>query len=189
VVEMSSVQQRQPRQYQCSNTFDKNHVGEEEEEESGGATATATPALGESLSSSTSSSPSSSSVGGFSVYSGPAFLPPIPEYEYFSGHGQLPSSGHVSLAASSDNGILSLFGNGEDDDVDGGGGCTPDSHLAHASHHDLAFEWSMLCQDCTECWTGTGRRSRRELRFRDFVRKGIFAIPDIVSVAFETAVH
>ena len=29
--------------------------------------------------------------------------------------------------------------------------------LSHASHEDLAFEWSMLCQDCTDCWTGTGK--------------------------------
>ena len=46
-------------------------------------------------------------------------LPAIPEYEYFSGEGEID--------------------------------------LATASHAELAFEWSMLCQDCTECWTGTGR--------------------------------
>jgi hypothetical protein len=28
--------------------------------------------------------------------------------------------------------------------------------LSQASHTDLAFEWSMLCQDCTDCWTQTG---------------------------------
>ena len=47
-------------------------------------------------------------------------LPPIPEYEYYSGQGEILEQ------------------------------------LSHASHSDLAFEWSMLCQDCTECWTGTG---------------------------------
>jgi hypothetical protein len=30
--------------------------------------------------------------------------------------------------------------------------------LSQASHTDLAFEWSMLCQDCTECWTQTGQK-------------------------------
>jgi hypothetical protein len=29
--------------------------------------------------------------------------------------------------------------------------------LSQASHTDLAFEWSMLCQDCTDCWTQTGK--------------------------------
>jgi hypothetical protein len=29
--------------------------------------------------------------------------------------------------------------------------------LSNASHTDLAFEWSMLCQDCAECWTTTGK--------------------------------
>ena len=29
--------------------------------------------------------------------------------------------------------------------------------LASASYTDLAFEWSMLCQDCVNCWTETGR--------------------------------
>lgn len=46
-------------------------------------------------------------------------LPPIPEYEYYSGDGE--------------------------------------GDLSHASHSDLAFEWSMLCQECPECWTRTGR--------------------------------
>ena len=30
--------------------------------------------------------------------------------------------------------------------------------LSNASHTDLAFEWSMLCQDCAECWTTTGKK-------------------------------
>jgi hypothetical protein len=25
-----------------------------------------------------------------------------------------------------------------------------------ATYRDLHFDWSMLCQDCTECWTTTG---------------------------------
>ena len=29
--------------------------------------------------------------------------------------------------------------------------------LASASYTDLAFEWSMLCQDCVNCWTDTGK--------------------------------
>lgn len=29
--------------------------------------------------------------------------------------------------------------------------------LSQASYSDLAFEWSMLCQDCPECWTTTGK--------------------------------
>ena len=47
-------------------------------------------------------------------------LPPIPEYEYFTGEGEMDFS-HAT------------------------------------SHSDLAMEWSMLCQECTDCWTGTGR--------------------------------
>ena len=30
--------------------------------------------------------------------------------------------------------------------------------LSEANHTDFAFEWSMLCQDCTECWTQTGQK-------------------------------
>ena len=29
--------------------------------------------------------------------------------------------------------------------------------LAKLSNSDLAFEWSMLCQDCTDCWSQNGR--------------------------------
>lgn len=28
-----------------------------------------------------------------------------------------------------------------------------------ASFEDLQFDWSMLCQDCTECWTPSGLHS------------------------------
>ena len=32
--------------------------------------------------------------------------------------------------------------------------------FSHAtSHSHLAMEWSMLCQDCTDCWTGTGKNA------------------------------
>ena len=30
--------------------------------------------------------------------------------------------------------------------------------LASLTNTDLAFEWSMLCQDCTDCWTGNGKK-------------------------------
>lgn len=33
--------------------------------------------------------------------------------------------------------------------------------LSQASYNDLAFEWSMLCQDCTECWTHTGKSDKK----------------------------
>ena len=122
-------------------------------------------------------------------------LPPIPEHECFTGHGELQlvahasasrasslsgSGGHLSLLSSS----LGPLGHEEDDEdvgaaaaasfpsrgagnsnlFDGGGGgacsegCSMRESLSLASHHDLAFEWSMLCQECTECWTGTGKR-------------------------------
>lgn len=38
-----------------------------------------------------------------------------------------------------------------------GGDEDHEDHLAQASHSDLAFEWSMLCQECTDCWTGNGK--------------------------------
>ena len=28
--------------------------------------------------------------------------------------------------------------------------------LAKLSNSDLAFEWSMLCQECTDCWSPNG---------------------------------
>ena len=31
--------------------------------------------------------------------------------------------------------------------------------LAKLSNSDLAFEWSMLCQDCTDCWSQHGKFS------------------------------
>ena len=94
------------------------------------------------------------------------------------------SGGHLSLLSSS----LGPIGHDEDDDDDveavaaaaaasfpprgagnsnpfdcvhgGGEGCSVRESLSRASHHDLAFEWSMLCQECTECWSGTGKRTR-----------------------------
>ncbi len=30
--------------------------------------------------------------------------------------------------------------------------------LASLNNSDLAFEWSMLCQDCTDCWSGNGKK-------------------------------
>jgi len=29
--------------------------------------------------------------------------------------------------------------------------------LSQASYDAFALEWSMLCQDCTDCWTTTGK--------------------------------
>ena len=29
--------------------------------------------------------------------------------------------------------------------------------LAKLSNSDLAFEWSMLCQECTDCWSPNGK--------------------------------
>lgn len=54
-------------------------------------------------------------------------LPTIPEYEYLS-MGESTSSASTAFDL---------------------------SHVV--SHADLAFEWSMLCQDCTDCWTGSGK--------------------------------
>ena len=68
-------------------------------------------------------------------------LPPIMEYEYFSGEG-LGGGGGVGVGPGSGHGMTDDFG------------------LAHASNSDLAFEWSMLCQDCTDCWTGTGKMKK-----------------------------
>ena len=31
--------------------------------------------------------------------------------------------------------------------------------LAKLSNSDLAFEWSMLCQECTDCWSPNGESS------------------------------
>jgi hypothetical protein len=28
--------------------------------------------------------------------------------------------------------------------------------ITMATYRDLHFDWSMLCQDCTDCWTTTG---------------------------------
>ncbi len=56
-------------------------------------------------------------------------LTPIPEYEYLT--------------------------SGEADDE----GEESDLCLSQASHSDLAFEWSMLCQNCIDCWSGTGELS------------------------------
>ena len=72
-------------------------------------------------------------------------LPPIPEYEYYSGQGEILEQ------------------------------------LSHASHSDLAFEWSMLCQDCTECWTGTGT----EIIY--FLFKNVSAVLNVNEVDFNEA--
>ena len=32
--------------------------------------------------------------------------------------------------------------------------------LARLSNTDLAFEWSMLCQDCTDCWSQHGKPNK-----------------------------
>ena len=89
-------------------------------------------------------------------------------------------SGHLSLLSSSLGGAL---GHDEEDDEDVetaagataaslagnpslfdaglegcGEGCSMRESLSRlSSHHDLAFEWSMLCQECTQCWSGTGK--------------------------------
>eukprot|EP00095_Tigriopus_kingsejongensis_P003555 maker-scaffold1080_size63862-snap-gene-0.13 protein:Tk03555 transcript:maker-scaffold1080_size63862-snap-gene-0.13-mRNA-1 annotation:"cerebellar degeneration-related protein 2-like isoform x2" len=71
---------------------------------------------------------SASSSDGFLPADHPNFrsLPPIPEYEYFSGEGE-------------------------------------GDPLSQASHSDLAFEWSMLCQECPDCWTRTDLQLAAEL--------------------------
>ena len=54
----------------------------------------------------------------------PRGLPPIPEYEYFSGPLQLAEW----------------------------------ARLKKGTYKELEFEWSMLCQECTDCWDRSGRR-------------------------------
>jgi hypothetical protein len=58
---------------------------------------------------------------------GPRGLSPIPEYDYY----------HA-------------------DDEDEEETSTTAQILAKLTNSDLAFEWSMLCQDCTDCWSGNG---------------------------------
>ena len=53
----------------------------------------------------------------------PRGLPPIPEYEYFSGPLQLAEW----------------------------------ARLKKGTYKELEFEWSMLCQECTDCWDRSGR--------------------------------
>ena len=54
----------------------------------------------------------------------PRALPPIPEYEYFTGPLQLAEW----------------------------------ARLKKGTYKELEFEWSMLCQECTDCWDRSGKR-------------------------------
>ncbi len=94
----------------------------------------------------------------------------FPEHEYFVGHGTATAT--ASATAASTSGHLSLVtapsSEFDEDDDDGGSGgsegaasaavnpSTAALLLSEASNQDLAFEWSMLCQDCTDCWSGSG---------------------------------
>ena len=60
-------------------------------------------------------------------------LSPIPEFDYYNADDEDSSSN------SSQSSTAKL--------------------LASLSNHDLAFEWSMLCQDCTDCWSGNGKKT------------------------------
>ena len=77
-------------------------------------------------------------------------LPPIKEYEYFVGIGESQMS---SCASSAGSGSDESSGSRSPEST----GCSAVESLAGASHSVLAVEWSMLCQDCTDCWTLTGR--------------------------------
>ena len=89
-------------------------------------------------------------------------------------------SGHLSLLSSSLGGTLG-HDEEEDEDVETAAGATAASDLFDgglercgegcsmreslsrlSSHHDLAFEWSMLCQECTQCWSGTGKQASKQ---------------------------
>ena len=54
----------------------------------------------------------------------------------------------------------------------GGDGCSIRESLSRASHHDLAFEWSMLRQECTEFQWSNGKpptdRAGFDRRTRNF---------------------
>ena len=107
--------------------------------------------------------------------------PALSRASSLSGGSGSGGSGHLSLLSSSLGGTL---GHDEEDDgdvetaataaslagnaglFDGGhhGGCGEGCSMRESlsrlsSHHDLAFEWSMLCQECTECWSGTGKQA------------------------------
>ena len=60
-------------------------------------------------------------------------LSPIPEFDYYNADDEDSSSN------SSQSSTAKL--------------------LASLSNHDLAFEWSMLCRDCTDCWSGNGKKT------------------------------
>ena len=101
------------------------------------------------------SSPSSAVAAAFRS------LPPIPEYGYLGEEGgdgeedEEDEEEEEDAASSSSSSASSLS--------------PPSATLAAASsspetpplsHSELAFEWSMLCQDCTDCWTRTGKRTQ-----------------------------
>ncbi len=79
-------------------------------------------------------------------------LSPIPEFDYYNAD--------------------------DEDDISSSGCSIHDSAtarlLAKLSNSDLAFEWSMLCQDCTDCWSQNGKQS---LRYSLFFN-GIFLMRD-----------
>lgn len=62
-------------------------------------------------------------------------LSPIPEFDYYNA----------------------------DDDDDSGTSSATARLLAKLSNSDLAFEWSMLCQDCTDCWSQHGKSKNGKL--------------------------
>ena len=56
-------------------------------------------------------------------------LSPIPEFDYYQVDDESDSEDHLTCTA---------------------------RLLAKLSNSDLAFEWSMLCQECTDCWSPNG---------------------------------
>lgn len=64
-------------------------------------------------------------------------LSPIPEFDYYNADDEDEDSSSASEVSMSSTARL----------------------LAKLSNSDLAFEWSMLCQACTDCWSGNGKDS------------------------------
>ena len=94
-------------------------------------------------------------------------LPTIPEFDYYNAddedeedhsgryHNHFEAASEISAATQTTHASLEA---GEVATATSKVHCTAMAELlARLSNTDLAFEWSMLCQDCTDCWSQHGK--------------------------------
>ena len=83
-------------------------------------------------------------------------LPTIPEFDYYN--AEADDEDEEDHSTRHHNHFETETASEADIDAEADSHCSATAKLlARLSNTDLAFEWSMLCQDCTDCWSQHGK--------------------------------